>query len=341
MPRKKEMEDKTVEVLVEAVEEVSNEHGEKPMENSEDKKILDLGILRLSVKGDEEEATDEEEIIWHELSVAYRTRKIVTATITGIEHTKNMDDVVVAYYKSQRIAVPLAEMMIDLPNERQFIEGSNSERLKRIASIMLGAEIDLIVKGMDKKSMSIVGSRREAMIRKRERYYLTPLTDGLPHIRVGRVIEARIISVTPQVARFEVFGIEVSLPASQLSWDWVSDVSQEFSVGETMNLLVENIEGDNIDNLKIKVNAKSLIVNTSAENLRKCAVQGRYIGEITSMRNGVAYIRLKIGVNAIAHTNNDRRMPGKGDIVSFVVTRINEDYGNVSGIITRIIKQKI
>ena len=139
----------------------------------------------------------------------------------------------------------------------------------------------------------------------------------------------------------EVFGVEVTLGASQLCWDWIADVSERYHVGETLNMLVTKIEGDSIDNLKLEVDVKSIIPNTSMENLSKCAVQGKYIGEVTNVSNGNVYIRLKIGVNAIAHTNYDKRMPGKGDIVSFVVTRINADYGNVNGILTRIIKQVI
>ena len=207
--------------------------------------------------------------------------------------------------------------------------------------IQCGAEIDLIIRGMDKNSGSVVASRREAMLKKRESFYVRPLSDGLPQVRVGRVVEARIIGVTPQVARFDVFGVEVSLPASRLSWDWVADVSEKFFVGDKMKLLITDIEGESVDNLRIRVDAKSQIANTSLENLAKCSVQGRYIGEITNVKNGIAYLRLKIGVNAIAHTNNDKRTPGKGDIVSFVITRISPEYGNVSGIITRIIKQVI
>ena len=37
----------------------------------------------------------------------------------------------------------------------------------------------------------------------------------------------------------------------------------------------------------------------------------------------------------------DRRAPGKGDDVSFSVTRLDEDQGVAIGIITRIIKQNL
>lgn len=300
---------------------------------------LELGTLKIDVHEEEKEETDEMEVVWHELAVMSRARKPVPAVIGGIERTQNLEEVVVAYYKTQRIIIPLGEMSISLSEDRANLVSTDKERITRICSTMLGAEIDVLIKGMDKRTGSVVASRREAMQKKRERYYLRPLSDGLPQVRVGRVVEGRIIGVTPQVVRFDVFGLEVSVTAAQLSWDWVSDVSERFFVGDKMKLLVTDIEGETVDNLKIKVDAKTLMVNKSRDNLSKCSVQGRYIGEITNVRNGVAYLRLKIGVNAIAHTNNDKRTPGKGDIVSFVITRINYDYGNVSGLITKIIKQ--
>ena len=329
-------------VTHEEIAEQDTEDVLMPDSGKAEPKPLNLGVLKIDVKADEEQEDDENAVVWHELAVMNRSRKIVPAVITGLERTGNLGEVVVAYYKTQRILIPLSEMNIDLSNDKEYLEeGTISERITRICNTMLGAEIDLIIRGMDKNSGSVVASRREAMLKKRERFYVRPLSDGLPQVRVGRVVEARIIGVTPQVARFDVFGVEVSLPASRLSWDWVADVSEKFFVGDKMKLLITDIEGESVDNLRIRVDAKSQIANTSLENLAKCSVQGRYIGEITNVKNGIAYLRLKIGVNAIAHTNNDKRTPGKGDIVSFVITRISPEYGNVSGIITRIIKQVI
>ena len=329
-------------VTHEEIAEQDPEDVPMPDSRTAEPKPLNLGVLKIDVKADEEQEDDENAVVWHELAVMNRSRKIVPAVITGLERTGNLGEVVVAYYKTQRILIPLSEMNIDLSNDKEYLEeGTISERITRICNTMLGAEIDLIIRGMDKNSGSVVASRREAMLKKRERFYVRPLSDGLPQVRVGRVVEARIIGVTPQVARFDVFGVEVSLPASRLSWDWVADVSEKFFVGDKMKLLITDIEGESVDNLRIRVDAKSQIANTSLENLAKCSVQGRYIGEITNVKNGIAYLRLKIGVNAIAHTNNDKRTPGKGDIVSFVITRISPEYGNVSGIITRIIKQVI
>ena len=302
-------------------------------------KKLDLGILKIRL--DEEEQEDDEfETLWNELVTYYRARRILPVIVTGIERTQLAGNVVVTYYKDQRILVPMTEMMINLSEERG--EGYTlSERLERVCNTMLGAEIDVIIKGMDKKNGSVVASRQDAMMRKRQKFYLTPLSDGLPQVREGRIVEGRIIGVTQLVARVELFGVETTLAASELSWDWLPNVSDKFHVGDKLNVLIKELKGDSIDNLRIVADVKSITTNVSMENLKKCQVQNKYIGEITNVRNGLAYIRLKIGVNAMAHTNYDRRTPGKGDIVSFVITRINPEYGNVTGIITKIIKQSI
>lgn len=302
-------------------------------------KKLNLGVLKINLE-EEETEDDAFETLWNELVTFYRSRRIVPVTVTGIERTQLAGHVVVTYYKDQRILVPLTEMMINLSEERG--EGYTiTERLERVCNTMLGAEIDVMIKGMDKKNESIVASRKDAMLRKREKFYLTPLSDGLPQVREGRIVEGRIVGVTQLVARLEIFGVETTLAASELSWDWLPNVSDKFHVGDKINVLIKELRGNSVDNLRIYADVKSITTNVSMENLKKCSVQNKYIGEITNVRNGIAYIRLKVGVNAMAHTNYDRRTPGKGDVVSFVITKINPEYGNVTGIITKIIKQSI
>lgn len=81
--------------------------------------------------------------------------------------------------------------------------------------------------------------------------------------------------------------------------------------------------------------------NTSKANLSKCKIQGKYAGVVTDIHKGTVFVRLHIGVNAVAHSCYDNRMPGKKDEVSFVVTRIDESRNVAVGLISRIIKQNI
>ena len=65
------------------------------------------------------------------------------------------------------------------------------------------------------------------------------------------------------------------------------------------------------------------------------------IRRVTDVHKGVVYVRLSNGVNAVAHSCYDYRMPGKKDDVSFAVTRLDMERGVAVGIITRIIRQNL
>ena len=172
-------------------------------------------------------------------------------------------------------------------------------------------------------------------------FYLDITNTGQPRVYPGRVIEARVIAVAEKVVRIEAFGVECSILARDLSYDWLGNAHDLYHVGDKILIRINEIIGDSTDELKIKADVKSVIGDSSREKLKHCKVQGKYVGSITDIHKGVVFIRLNIGINAVAHTCYDRRTPAKMDMVSFVVTKIDEERGVAVGIITRIIKQNI
>ena len=287
----------------------------------------------------EAETTDE---LWHEIRNAYRTRRILTGTLDGIEQTAGGKTLATVSFRGFRIAIPIREMLVleeRMPSGRAYADYMN--RLNRILGTMLGAEIDFIVKGIDSTTHSAVASRREAMLRKRQTFYLGKDVSGNPYIYPGRLVEARVIAVAEKVLRVEAFGIECAIFARDLSWQWVSDVRDLYSVGDRVLVRVQEISGEDVEHLSIRADIRSTFSETSIDNLKKCQVQSKYAGKVTDLRGGVVYIRLNNGVNAIAHTCYDSRMPGKKDDVSFAVTRLDEEHGIAVGIITRIIKRNL
>lgn len=193
----------------------------------------------------------------------------------------------------------------------------------------------------DNESRSVVGSRREAMLRKRQTFYLDTDEMGEHLIYEGRVVQARVVAVAEKVIRVEVFGVETSIVARGLSWEWIGNARDHFNVGDRILVRVLKINRTDLEHLTIRVDARSVSATNSHDNLKKCLPQCRYAGRVTDVRNGVVFIRLNNGVNAIAHSCYDPRYPGKKDDVSFAVTRIDEEQGVAIGIITRIIKQNL
>ena len=281
------------------------------------------------------------DIAWHEIHNAYRTRRILSGTFGGIEKTDNGKSIAVVEYKGFRIVIPLKEMRMELPNHiTGYAYTEWLDQQHKILSNMLGAEIDFVVKGIDSKTRSVVASRRDAMLKKRQIFYMDPDANGEYRVREGRVAQARIISVADKSIRVELFGVETQIVAVDLANEWLGDAHDHFAVGDAVLVRIQKVTREDVEHITVKANVKS-VSEEKESRLKLCKVQGKYAGKVTDVHKGVVYVRLTNGVNAIAHSCMDRRMPGKKDDVSFAVTFLDEERDIALGIITRIIKQNL
>ena len=298
-------------------------------------------ILTLEAGADVETEENLADIIWHEIHNAYRTRRILTGTLGGLEQTDNGKTIAIVEYKGFRVVIPLKEMVMGYQNNLTGDAYSAMiVRQHKLLSRMLGAEIDFVIKGIESKTRSVVASRKEAMLKKRKIFYMDTDEAGEYRIYDGRIIQARVIATAEKAIRIEAFGVECSVMARDLSWDWIGDARDRFSVGDQVLVRVLSVNREDIEHISIKADLRSVSDNRQ-DNLRLCRIQSKYAGTVTDVHKGVVYIRLTNGVTAIAHSCYDRRRPGKKDDVSFVVTGIDEERGVALGIITRIIRQNL
>ena len=303
---------------------------EKPAETPPPRRRhkADAPILTIE-SGDEIETEDAREAAaWHEIHNAYRTRRILSAPLGGIEQTDSGKTIAVVDYNGFRIVIPLKEMMVS-PSAANSTDSMAVRQMKLLGN-MLGAEIDFVILGIDSKSRSVVASRREAMMRKRQLFYFSPVANGEYRVREGRVVQARVIAVADKSIRVEIFGVECSIMARDLAWDWIGDAHDRFAVGDQILVRVTDVNKTSQEELSVR-----------AEALKRCRVQSKYAGRVTDVHKGIVYVRLSNGVNAVAHSCYDRRTPGKKDDVSFVVTKLDEERSIAVGIITRIIRQNL
>lgn len=298
-------------------------------------------ILTLENDAAIETQKSKEDLIWHEITNAYRTRRILTGMLGGIEKLEGGATITIVYYKNFRVVIPITEMMINLVEDETHNYGELSLRQNKIVNTMLGCEIDFIIKGLDNKERSIVASRKDAMLKKRQIFYFDQDSSGTPKVYPDRVVQARVISVAEKVVRAEIFGVETSIPARDLSFDWLGDARERFHVGDHILVRIQELKAEDSDHISVRADVKSVEGDTSKANLALCKVQGKYAGTVEDIHNGTVFVRLQIGVNAIAHTCYDSRTVGKKDDVSFVVTHIDSERNVALGIITRIIRQNL
>lgn len=289
-----------------------------------------------------ETQSDREDVIWHEIHNAYRVHRVLTGQFCGVEQTENSKTLAIADYKGFRVVIPLREMLIeqgDRSTGKQFRD--EMQRLNRLLGNMLGAEIDFVIRGIASAERKAVASRRDAMLRKRQTFYFGTDADGMYRIHEGRIVQARVIAVAEKVIRVEAFGVECSIPARDLAWDWMGDAHERYAVGDKILIRIQEVQRGSVEDVRIRADVRSLNPDAGREALDKCQLQSKYIGRITDVRKGVVFIRLTNGANAVAHSCFDYRTPGKHDDVSFVVTAIDEERGVATGIITRIIRQNL
>ncbi len=270
-----------------------------------------------------------------------KEEKILTGMLGGIEKPETGSLIAIVYYKDFRVVIPISEMMIHLLQDVEHDYGELTLRQNKVLNNMLGCEIDFIVKGLDNTTRSIVASRKEAMLKKHQIFYLDKDASGITKVHKDRIVQARVIAVAEKVVRAEIFGVETSILARDLSFDWTGDARERFHVGEHILVRILDVQAEDSEKISVKADVKSVEGNTSKENMKKCKMQGKYAGTVEDIHKGTVFVRLFLGVNAIAHSCYDNRTIGKKDNVSFVVTHIDEERKVAVGIITRIIKQNI
>jgi ribosomal protein S1 len=340
MPRKKKTEEPEIIEEVEKTEPAEDEN-EKPEKPPNEKPAAERAapVLTVEAGSEIESAEDREDLIWHEVQNAYRTRKMITGILSGVEKTETGGVIAVVDYRGLRVAIPVDEAISLENKDKTDTNTSVYERQSKIIGNMLGAEVDFVVRGIDSKSHSIVGSRKEAELRKRRLFYFDTDSTKRPKIYEGRTVQARVLAVSEKGLRVEVFGAECPIYSRDISWEWIGDVRDSFNIGDRVLVKVTEIRGETAENLSIRASIKETLPDTSGENLKKCRPQGKYAGKIIDIYKGAVFVRLGVGVNAIAHSCQDVRKPCKKDDISFVVTKIDETNKVAIGMITKIIRQ--
>lgn len=84
---------------------------------------------------------------------------------------------------------------------------------------------DTIWHKLQNASRSVVASRKDAMYKKRQFFYMPDAT-GNSHVCEDRIVQAGGIAVAEKVIRVEIFGTECSILARDLSWDWLGDATE-------------------------------------------------------------------------------------------------------------------
>ena len=226
-----------------------------------DKPTFDLPVLTVDKDSDIPSDREREESSWHELKNAYITRRILTGHLTGMETTPNDNRVVgLTFYEGHKIIIP-AQELIEKPTEKN---PDNTSYMKIISS-MIGAEISYMIIALDNNTQTVVASRLKANERNIQTFFFDKDEKGRYKIYEDSIVEARIIGLGRSSVRAEIFGAICTIRATELSWDWITDISEQFSIGDRVMVRITSIKGRDNQNIPFTVEASIRLEQSSKQ----------------------------------------------------------------------------
>lgn len=327
--RKKKTDETSSEVHEEPLAEMQQEEKpSKPRKRARRKSVLSIDE-RPSVETEEEKA--QSDLI--DLLESLKTGRILTGTIQGVEQASdNSVSYAVIYHGVFKVIVPAAEA-VETPED---LRGRPLEEvLHYLLTKRLGAEVDYIVKGIDKDANVAIASRLDAMKSKRKQFYLGTDRDGNNLIYPGLCAEARVVSAIRAGIFVDLFGLEIYIPLRELSYQRMMDASGYFRPGQRILVRVLDVDRTDRNNIKASASVKQAGENPYEKALRMYTVGNRYVGSVSMVDTNGVFVALDGGIDCLC-SYPKRGRPPRGARVTVRILGINHETNRIWGAITHI-----
>lgn len=305
----------------------------RPSRNRSDGSVSGSNILTiddsLSVQTEVEKARDK----FLDLVESMKTGRYLTDRIQGVErHSGTGEPRAVLFHGDYKVII-LASMLVELPKD---LRGQNPYDVYHyLLTKRIGAEIDYVVKGIDSNTGLAVGSRNDAMMRKRRHYYLNTNRDGTYRIYEGLCCEARVMSVIPDGIFIDLFGIDSYIPLRELSYVRLSDAMGYYEPGQRVLVKVTRLDRSDPDNIRVSASVKQVASNPVEKALEKIEVGSSYGGTVTMLDRTGIFVHLDMGAECRCKYPY-RARPPKNARVIVKIAGINMSEKMVWGNITYV-----
>jgi|GEM_PF-1393860 len=272
----------------------------------------------------------------HDLSIltaARNGRKILTATVDAIETDGEALPRVVFYVGTVKVMIPFNQMGFDLDPET-----ITQREARLLIDSMLSAKIDYMVRGVDTQNRVAGASRRDAMILRQRTILNARGTGSEFRVNEGTRCMARVLHVSRNLVRVEVFGFETYVRIDNISNLWVNDIREVVRVGEERPVEITSLTRD--ENGRVTSMRVSMKAAEDAPQL-ELRTGNTYTGSISNFSATAYFVRvagIPVEVRCPINSNYTMELMEQGDFVKFYVRAIYD--GVPTGAILKIIKKK-
>ncbi|MGN0355431.1 MAG: 30S ribosomal protein S1 [Muricoprocola sp.] len=205
-----------------------------------------------------------------------------------------------AFNNGEVLTAPVAQVLngglsVVVDEARVFIPASLvSDTYEKNLEKFAGQEIEFVITEFNPRRRRIIGDRKQLLVAKK-----AELQKALfEKIKVGDVVEGVVKNVTDFGAFIDLGGADGLLHISEMSWGRVENPKKVFTVGEKLEVLIKEINGNKIA-LSLKFEDKNPWL-TAAE---KYAVGNVVTGRVARMTDFGAFVELEPGVDALLHVS--------------------------------------
>ena len=182
---------------------------------------------------------------------------------------------------------------------RVFIPASLvSDTYEKDLSKYADQEIEFVITEFNPKRRRIIGDRKQLLVASKAEMQ----KELFARIAVGDVVKGNVKNVTDFGAFIDLGGADGLLHISEMSWGRVENPKKVFSVGDEVEVLIKEINGDKIA-LSLKFDDQNPWNNAD----EKYAVGNVVTGKIARMTDFGAFVELEAGVDALLHVSQISR----------------------------------
>ena len=178
---------------------------------------------------------------------------------------------------------------------RIFIPASLvSDVYEKDLSKYAGQEIEFVISEYNPKRRRYIGDRKQLIVAKKAEMQ----KELFERISVGDIIEGTVKNVTDFGAFIDLGGVDGLLHISEMSWGRVENPKKVFKVGETLKVLIKDIDGN-----KVALSLKFDDSNPWKNAATKYAVGNEVTGRVARMTDFGAFVELEPGIDALLHVS--------------------------------------
>lgn len=212
------------------------------------------------------------------LREAYENKEVLHATVTQI-----LGGGLCATVDEARVFIPASLV---------------SDSYEKDLSKYDGQEIEFVISEFNPRRNRVIGDRRQILVAERAEKQ----RELFARLQVGDTIEGTVKNVTDFGAFIDLGGVDGLLHISEMSWGRVENPKKVFQVGETLKVLVKDI-----NDTKVALSLKFPETNPWANAAENFAVGTIITGRVARMTDFGAFVELAPGVDALLHVSQISR----------------------------------